>query len=74
MQTIARIFIPRPRKAEWSKINMPKINLLGIAQSLGDSVDLYRRALSATYLTALWLDQRNDRLDDETLEGRDPRW
>jgi hypothetical protein len=74
MQTIARIYIPLLRKAGWPKVNKPKVNLLGIARSLSDAVDLYRKALSATYITALYLDQRNQSLPDETLEGRDPRW
>jgi hypothetical protein len=74
MQTIARIYIPLLRKAEWPKVNLPKVNILGLARSLSNAVDLYRKALSATYLVALCLDRRNERFRDEDLEGRDPRW
>jgi hypothetical protein len=74
MQMISRIYIPLLRKWEWRKINLPKVNILGFVQALGDGAELHRRALSAVYVTALMLDQRNERLPDENLEGRDPRW
>jgi hypothetical protein len=74
MQTIARICLPLLRRLEWPKINLPKVDILGIFQALGDAAELHRRALSAAYLTALNLDQRNERIPDENLEGRDPRW
>ena len=74
MQTIARICLPLLRKLEWPNIRLPRINIFGVVRALGDGVELNRRALSAAYLTALMIDRRNERLPDEDLEGRDPRW
>jgi len=74
MQEIARIYIPLLRRSERPKIKMPKFRILGVARSFGDAIELYRRALSATYVTALCLDEPNKVIADEDLEGRDPRW
>jgi hypothetical protein len=69
METIGRIYFPLFRRWKW-----PKINIVGFAQPFGDALELYRGALSAAYVTALSLDQQNERLLDDDLEGRDPRW
>ena len=71
---LVRIYIPLLRRSEWPKVNVPKANIKGLVQPFGDALELYRRALSAAYVTALCLDQRNERLPDGNLEGRDPRW
>jgi hypothetical protein len=69
METIARVYVPLLRKWKW-----PKVNIGGFARPFGDALELYRRALSAAYVTALSVDQRNACLPDDELEGRDPRW
>jgi hypothetical protein len=73
MQTMARIYLPLPRKSEWPKVHIPKL-IWGIAGSLGDALELYRRDLSTAYATALCLDRTNKPIAEEDLEGRDPRW
>jgi hypothetical protein len=73
MQTMARIYLPLLRKSEWSKIHIQKL-IWDIAHSLGDWLELHRRALSTAYATALCLDQPNKPIAEEDLEGRDPRW
>lgn len=74
MQTITRSYIPLLRKSEWPKVNMPKAKIKGLVEAFGDTLEVYRRAVSATYVTALSFDQRHQRLPDDSLEGRDPRW
>jgi hypothetical protein len=69
MEAIARIYLPLLRKWKW-----PRVNIAGFARSFGDALELYRRALSAAYVTALSFDQRIERHPDDDLEGRDPRW
>lgn len=69
METIARLYLSLPR--DWKR---PKVDTGGLLRSFGEALELYRRALSTTYVTALFLDQRSERLPDEDLEGRDPRW
>ena len=68
METIARLDLSLPR--EWKR---PKLNV-GFFQSFGEALDLYRRALSATYVTSMSIGRRSECLPDEDLEGRDPRW
>jgi hypothetical protein len=74
MRTMAQIYIPLLRRWERPQVKIPKFNMLGVARSFGDAIELYRRALSATYVTALCLDQPNEAIADEDVEGRDPRW
>ena len=71
METIARIYLPLLRGCKW-----PKVNFAGLVGSFGDALELYRRALSMAYGTALVVsfDEQNKCLPDEDLEGRDPRW
>jgi len=69
MATIAILYLSLPREWKW-----PKINIAGIAQPFGDALKLYRTAVSAAYLTASFVEDRNKRLPDDDLEGRDPRW
>gem|GEM_PF-5619366 len=68
METIARLYLSLPR--EWKR---PKVSA-GLVRPFGEALELYRRALSATYVTALSLDQRSECPPDEDLNGRDPRW
>jgi hypothetical protein len=69
MESIARICFPLLRGWKW-----PKVHVVGLIRPFGDALELYQRALSAAYVTALSLDQRNEYLPDDNLEGRDPRW
>lgn len=69
METIARIRLPLLRKWKW-----PKVNIVRLVQPFGDAVELYRRAVSAAYLTALSFDKLDRSLPDDDLDGRDPRW
>ena len=74
MQRIARIYLPLSRKSEWPKVHVPKIHAMGLARSFAAALELYGRAMSVAYITALRLEQPNEHLHDEDLEGRDPRW
>jgi hypothetical protein len=71
METIVRICLPLSRRWKW-----PKANIGGFVRSFGDAVELYRKAISMAYVTALVVtyDERNQRLPNDDLEGRDPRW
>ncbi len=69
MEMILRICFPLLHK--WK---LPKVGIMGIARSFGDALELNRKALSVTYLTALGLDRQNECPVDDDLEGRDPRW
>jgi hypothetical protein len=69
METIARICFPLLHRWKW-----PKVNIVGLARPFGDAVEVYRGALSAAYVTALFFDQRNECPPDDNLDGRDPRW
>ena len=69
METLASLYLSLPREWKW-----PKVNTAGLVRPFGEALELYRSALSATYVTALSLDQRRECLPDEDLEGRDPRW
>jgi len=69
MEAMVRAYFPLLRKWKWPKVNIP-----ALVRPFGDALGLYRSALSAAYLTALALDQRGERIRDDDLEGRDPRW
>lgn len=74
MEKLAQFYLPLPRDWKW-----PKVNIAGLVRSLGDALDLYRKAIAMAYVTALVgsCDVRNKGeqcLGDEDLEGRDPRW
>ncbi len=69
METMAKLYLSLPRQWKW-----PKINAAGLVRPFGDALELYRSALSAAYVTALFLDQRSECLRDDHLDGRDPRW
>lgn len=71
METTVRICLPLSRRWRW-----PKVNIVGLVRSFGDALELYRKAVSMAYVTALVAssDERNERLPDDDLEGRDPRW
>jgi hypothetical protein len=69
METIARIYLPLLRRWKW-----PRVSLAGIFRPFGDAVELCRSAMSTAYVTALLLEQRNERLPDDNPDGRDPRW
>ena len=69
METMANLYLILPREWKW-----PKIKAAGLVQPFGDALELYRSALPATYVTVLFLDQRNECLPDGQLDGRYPRW
>lgn len=69
MERTTRIYFPLLRSWKW-----PRVNLAGIFRSFGEALGLYRKAISAAYLTAISFDRRNGLFLDEDLEGRDPRW
>jgi len=70
METMVRLFFPL--SDGWKR---PKVDIVGVARSLGDAVELYRSALSAAYVTAAFMsnDKGKECLPDD-LAGRDPRW
>jgi hypothetical protein len=69
METIANLYLSLPREWKW-----PKVNTSGPARPFGDALELYRSALSAAYVTAVFLDQQNECRPDDHPDGRDPRW
>jgi hypothetical protein len=71
MKAMARICLPLLRGWEW-----PKINIAGAVRSFGEAIELYRRALSLAYDTALFAssDAQSKCRPDDDFEGRDPRW
>jgi hypothetical protein len=69
MEAIGRIYIPLLRRLKW-----PKVNLADLTRPFSHVFDIYVSAISAAYVTALLLDHGKERLPDENLEGRDPRW
>src|SRR5262245_40862921 len=69
MEAIGRIYIPLIRRSKW-----PRVNLTALFRPFRQALELYAGATSAVYVTALLLDQREERIPCEDLEGRDPRW
>jgi hypothetical protein len=69
MERTTRIYFPLLRRWKW-----PRVNLTGVFRSFGDALGLYRKAISVAYLTAISFDCHDERLPDDDLEGRDPRW
>jgi hypothetical protein len=69
MEALVRTYFPLLRRWKW-----PKVNILELARPFSDALELHRRALSSAYVTAIFLDQRNECLPGDNLEGRDPRW
>jgi hypothetical protein len=70
METMVRFFFPLS-----GGLKRPKVDVVGVVQTLGDAVELYRKALSAAYVTAAFMSSDKEKeclLED--LEGRDPRW
>lgn len=69
METMANLYLSLPREWKW-----PKIKTAGLVRPFGDALELYRSALSAAYVTAVFIDQRSGSFPDEDLGDRDPRW
>lgn len=69
METIANRYLSLPGEWKW-----PKVKTAGPVRLFGEALELYRSALSAVYVTALFAGQRNECLPDDDLEGRDPSW
>jgi hypothetical protein len=57
-----------------AQVEMAESQYCRAVQPFGDAVELYRRAVSAAYLTALSFDKLDRGLPDDNLDGRDPRW
>jgi hypothetical protein len=54
--------------------NWPKFNLKNVFRSFGDALELYRKAISMAYLSAISLDRHSECPSRDDLDGRDPRW
>lgn len=71
METIIRLCLPLSRHWTW-----PKLNIVGLARSFREASELYGKALSMAYLTALVIpiSERDKYSPGNEPDGRDPRW
>jgi hypothetical protein len=70
MERLARLSLPLANRWKW-----PKVDVLGLFRTFGEAIELYRKALSTAYVTAVFMSsEKGNECLPEDLEGRDRRW